>query len=92
MAQTGQFPLLWCDQCLCYPLSTLMKPPLKPALYTFNWIGGGFNQVYARTKPEALREIAARFEGCRLSPDLTTLKRLTGKRIAAYWAAMPSIG
>ncbi len=67
-----------------------MQPkPAQIPLYTFNWVGGGFNQVHARTKAEAIQQIKDRFEG--YTPDLSTMKRLTGKRIDDYYASIPPI-
>lgn len=62
------------------------KPKRKPeaALYTFNWIGGGQNQVYAFTKREAL-EIAAKQFSERFKVDVSTLKRVTSKKGQESW-------
>ena len=49
------------------------------ALYTFNWKEGGFNQVWAPTKRDALVVIRTHFKNslCKLTPDLKSFKRLT---------------
>lgn len=62
----------------------------KPkALYTFNWIGGGYNQVWAHTKPEAVKEIARQFPQragfAILNPDLSTLQRRVSKKSQDAW-------
>jgi len=62
------------------------------ALYTFNWKEGGFNQVWARTKREALTVIRYHFRNslCKLTPDLKSFKRLTKKADQdAYWKSLP---
>lgn len=33
----------------------------KKKLYAFDWVGGGWNQVYAHSKVEALKEIKKEF-------------------------------
>ncbi len=61
----------------------------KRHLYTWNWIGGGFNQCYAATKREA------RKKGNAISPNLTidekTFRRVPAKWVDAYWRKIPSI-
>lgn len=62
----------------------------QKALYTFNWIGGGMNQVYAHTKKEALEIVAREFPGnavWKAEVDLSTLKRVTSKRGQDGWYA-----
>ena len=61
-------------------------------LYTFTWIGGGYNQVYAASKKEAIKEIAKEFpndnpDRVTLLPDLATLK--VCKNPDAYYRNMP---
>jgi len=65
--------------------------PKDKALYTFTWTSGGFNQVYAATKREAIKEIARRFPGSSLKPNLNSLKRLTKKQADAYWKNIPPL-
>jgi hypothetical protein len=43
--------------------------------YHFNWIGGGFNDVWAKNKKEAIKEIARQFTV--LKPDLSTMYKAT---------------
>ena len=52
-------------------------------LYTFNWTSGGWNQVFANSKEEAVREIKRQFPSGSLTPDLGTLQLVTDKE--AYW-------
>jgi hypothetical protein len=62
------------------------------ALYTFRWNEGGFNQVWARSKKDALERITREFPRirCDLTPNLKSFKRLTSKKaIDAYYASIP---
>lgn len=64
------------------------------ALYSFNWIGGGFNYVYAHTKTQAIKQIAKEFPNddarcIPLLPDVATLKRHTDEAIDKYFRDMP---
>lgn len=56
------------------------------SLYTFNWIGGGYNQVYASNIAEARKQIAKEFSG-----NLKTvgLKRQSKAGEARYWKNFP---
>ena len=70
-------------------LKKVGKKPEK-ALYTFNWSGGGFNQVYATTKKEALAEVKKQFpddgqeHGCTYK-NVVNLKRVTAKQADAWY-------
>ena len=55
--------------------------------YTFNWIGEGYNQVYATSRFNAVKEIARQFSTCGLKPDLKTLKVCHNPD--SYWASFP---
>ncbi len=62
------------------------------ALYTFRWNEGGFNQVWANNKAEAIKEINQTF--CRmlsdLTPNLKSLKRVASKKAQeSYFANIP---
>ena len=62
----------------------------QKALYTFNWVGGGMNQVHAHTKKEALEIIAREFPGNAVwkgEVNLSTLKRVTSKKGQDRWYA-----
>ena len=63
----------------------------KTALYAFTWIGGGFNQVRATTKKEAVKEIEKQFKASSLKPNLKSLKRLTEKQEKEYWRSIPPL-
>lgn len=56
----------------------------RTALYTFEWIGGGYNQVRATSKKEALTEVDKKF-GQKWRVALSTLRRLSEAQEAAYW-------
>lgn len=59
----------------------------KKILYTWLWIGGGYNQHYAFTKKEAM-EYATTM--CSLKVDLDTFKRCTTAQEQAYWDNFPA--
>jgi hypothetical protein len=52
-------------------------------LYSFNWTSGGWNQVFATSKEEAISEIARQFPSGSLTPNLDTLQLVTNTE--AYW-------
>ncbi len=53
-------------------------------LYSFNWVSGGWNQVFATSKEEAINEIARKFPNGSLTPNLDTLQLVTDTE--AYWS------
>lgn len=59
------------------------------ALYTFNWVSGGMNQVWAHTKREALAIVAKEFgpstEHFKTEVQMSTLKRVTSKKAQESW-------
>ena len=70
-------------------MSTTNTTKSKP-LYTFNWKSGGYNQVYARTKREALEEVKRQFGRTPLEVNLKTLRRLSSPAaIKNYWDNFP---
>jgi hypothetical protein len=50
-------------------------------LYTWNWLGGGYNSCTARTRAEAIQKAHAMTD--RLMPDLKTLRIVTPEEMAA---------
>ena len=40
---------------------------LKKKLWAFNWTSGGFNQVYAHSKEEAIEEVKKEFSGLKMN-------------------------
>jgi len=58
----------------------------KKALYTWNWIGGGYNQHYAYTKKEAM---AYANTITSLKVNLTTVNRCTSTQETEYWNNLP---
>ena len=52
-------------------------------LYSVNWIGDGWNHVFANSKEEAVSEIIRKFPSGRLKPNLGTLQLVTDTE--AYW-------
>ena len=63
---------------------------MKKGLYSFNWTSGGWNQVFANSKEEAISEIARQFPSGSfavlngsLTPNLDTLQLVTDTE--AYW-------
>lgn len=45
-------------------------------LYLFNWVEGGFNDVWAPNKREAIKRIKKEFGGS-LTPDTKSMRRCT---------------
>ena len=60
----------------------------KP-LWKFQWQGGGFNQVYANTRKEALAEVEKKFQYCNLKILAETLAKVKDEK--AYWDAIPPL-
>lgn len=56
---------------------------MKKALYVWNWVGGGYNQAYARSKVQALEEARKIWSVGKV--DIKTLKRLNDKEADSYW-------
>jgi len=48
--------------------------------YHFNFEGGGFNNVWAKNKKEAIKEIKLQFSKCSLKPSFNSLYRATKKQ------------
>jgi len=57
----------------------------KKALYTWLWIGGGYNQHYAYTKKEAMKYAAA----SSLKVDISSFKRNNAAQEKSYWDNFP---
>ena len=60
----------------------------KQALWKFNWIGGGYNQVYACTRQEALEVIEEKFSKCGLKVNPRTLVRVADEKV--FWDNYPT--
>ena len=58
----------------------------RKKLYTWNWIGGGYNQHYAHTEEEVLEYIEKNHS---LKPNLSTLKCCDEAAEKAYWDWFP---
>lgn len=56
----------------------------KKKLYTWTWIGGGYNQHYAHAKEEAIYYAETM---CDLTPNMNTFKHEPND--AAYWDNLP---
>jgi len=62
----------------------------KKYLYTFTFIGGGFNQVHADNKREALKEMKAKFSDSTFKQiNISSIKRLNEKQANEYWNNLP---
>jgi len=57
----------------------------RKALYTWNWIGGGYNQHYAFTKKEAMKYATSGS----LKVDLSSFKRTNAAQEKSYWYNFP---
>jgi hypothetical protein len=62
---------------------------MKKALYTWNWVGDGFNQTYAVNKVEALKQAKKIWSTAKV--ELSTLKRHSKASAELYWKNFPSI-
>ena len=56
-------------------------------LYTFNWVQGGFNQVYAESIEGAKADIEKKFGGIFLIPNYDTLRVVHDEN--AYYDNLP---
>lgn len=63
-------------------------PKSKKALYTWTWIGGGYNQHYAHTKKEAMK-YATELGAPNLKVDLSSFKRTNAVQEKSYWDNFP---
>lgn len=60
----------------------------RKKLYTWNWIGGGYNQTYAHSEEEAIEH--ANTMSDRLKPNMATFKCCeTEREEKAYWDWFP---
>jgi len=57
----------------------------KKALYIFDWVGGGYNQVLASRKAEALGIAKAIGARSSLEVNLSTFRRLSARQEQEYW-------
>lgn len=74
-------------KALPLPAAPLPKPPVE-ALYTFTFVGGGFNQVWAHNKKQAFER--ARKICSTLVPNIGSFTRLATKSAqVAYWNNLP---
>jgi hypothetical protein len=68
--------------------TTMTKTKPIPALYVFNWVGGGYNSAYASTRREAMAEVARKFPG--MEVEKTSIRRLaTRAQQDAYYKSLP---
>ena len=60
----------------------------RTKFYAFNWIGGGYNQVYARSKKDAIKLANEHFGGgtANLRVDESSVYKTDSK---TYYANMP---
>jgi hypothetical protein len=56
---------------------------VKKQLYTWNWIGGGYNQTYAFNKTEALMEAKRIWPSGQVDPS--SIRVLNDKEAEKYW-------
>jgi hypothetical protein len=76
-------------KALPLPPVGLPKAPVN-ALYSFTFHGGGFNQVWATNKRQAIERARAEFPGMKFQPDTRSFKRLaTAKAQDTYWKSFP---
>ena len=59
-------------------------------LYSFAWIGGGYNQVYANNKSEIPQAIKEQIGNVKLKIDMGSVKaHTTREQMDAYWKSIP---
>ncbi len=64
--------------------------PAKKVLYSWNWVGGGYNQTYAFTKKEALKYAKdMQKSGTPLIVDIKSVKRHNEKSAKEFWKNYP---
>jgi len=62
----------------------LLKNSKGQYRYQFNWIGGGFNDIWAKNIIEFMAEVKRQFGNSNLKVDYTTLHKAT-KSSAKSW-------
>jgi hypothetical protein len=92
MAQIGSASfIIAARKALPLPPAPLPAPPVN-ALYTFQFHSGGFNQVWATSKRQAIERARKEFPGLEFQPDIRTFKRLVTKKAQeAYWKDLSSL-
>jgi hypothetical protein len=55
----------------------LLKNSKGQYRYQFNWIGGGFNDIWAKNIIEFMAEVKRQFGNCNLKVDYTTVHKAT---------------
>ena len=62
---------------------------MKQNFYVWNWIGGGFNQTYAKNRVEALNKARETWPDGRV--DLRTFRELNAVEERRYWVNFPAM-
>ncbi len=62
----------------------LLKNSKGQYRYQFNWIGGGFNDIWAKNIIEFMAEVKRRFGNSNLKVDYTTLHKATASSAKSW--------
>jgi len=54
-------------------------------LYAFTFVGGGYNQVYAHSKREAINQAKQDFNSSTLTVDESSFRRIPAKEVHSYY-------
>ena len=63
---------------------TLLKNSKGQYRYQFNWIGGGFNDIWAKNLKEFKSELKRQFGKSNLSVDYNTLHKATASEVRSW--------
>ena len=58
-------------------------------LWTFNWVGGGYNQVYATSRKDALAEVDRKFDNDPRWSSANVCNLYEVKDETAFWRNYP---
>lgn len=62
--------------------------PKSKTLYAFTFVGGGYNQVYAYTKREAIKKAKQEFNSSTLTVDESSFRRIPAKEVNSYYSGI----
>jgi hypothetical protein len=62
----------------------LLKNSKGQYRYQFNWIGGGFNDIWAKNIIEFMAEVKSQFGNSNLKVDYTTLHKATASSAKSW--------
>lgn len=65
--------------------------PKRKTLYAFRFTSGGYNQVYAYTKRQAIRQAKQEFQSSTLVVDESSFQRIPPQEVNAYYRNLSSL-